>query len=132
MLIRQLFEPESSTYTYLLADGAEAILIDPVRETVDRDMEQLTSLGLTLVATVETHVHADHITGAWPLKQKTGCRIAVAKSANASGADVALVDGDAIKFGNTSLNVVATPGHTSTCLSFVGDGVAFTGDALLI
>ena len=83
MLFRQLFDPVSSTYTYLLADGGEAVLIDPVFEQARRDLALLRELGLRLVATLDTHVHADHVTGAWLLQQRTGCRIAVAAASGA-------------------------------------------------
>ncbi len=132
MVFRQLFDPESWTYTYLLGDGGQAVLIDPVREMVERDLEQLAALSLTLVCTLETHVHADHVTGAWALKQKTGSKIAVAEAAGVACADVELVDGDVVRYGQESLTVRATPGHTRSCLTYVGDGVAFTGDALLV
>jgi sulfur dioxygenase len=136
MLLRQLFDAESSTFTYLLADevSKEAVLIDPVRETTTRDLEQLQSLGLTLKATLETHVHADHITGAWLLKQKTGSVCGVARAANLACADLNLAHGDIVRFGSHALEVRATPGHTDSCLSFVLDdhSLAFTGDALLI
>lgn len=136
MIFRQLFETESSTYTYLLADEGtrEALLIDPVLETVDRDLEQLSSLGLTLKLTLETHVHADHITGASRLKDKTGCRIAVAKSAGLACADLGLAEGDRVRVGGITLGVRETPGHTDGCLTFVDEDShkAFTGDALLI
>lgn len=136
MILRQLFEPESSTYTYLLADERtrEALLIDPVLETVDRDLEQLASLGLKLALVLETHVHADHITGASRLRDKTGCRVAVARSAAVECADVTLAEGDKAEVGSISLEVRETPGHTSGCLTFVESDhrLAFTGDALLI
>lgn len=136
MLFRQLFEAESSTFTYLVADEAtrEAALIDPVLETVDRDLEQLSSLGLKLVLTLETHIHADHITGAARLRDKTGCRVAVAQSAHVPCADLALVEGQRVAVGSVVLDVRETPGHTDTCLTFVDPQSrrAFTGDALLI
>lgn len=136
MIFRQLFEPESSTYTYLLADEAagEAVLIDPVLEMVERDLEQLTSLGLTLALILETHVHADHITGASRLRDRTGCRVGVAKSAGLSCADLALTEGDVVRCGSIVLEVRSTPGHTDGCLTYVlaDRSMAFTGDALLI
>jgi len=136
LVFRQLFDPVSSTYTYLLGDRAsgEAVLIDPVFEQVRRDRALLAELGLTLTWTLETHVHADHVTGAWLLKQRTGSRIAVAAAAKAAGADLALADGDVIAFGRRALEVRATSGHTDGCLSYVLDDetMAFTGDCLLI
>ena len=134
MLLRQLFELESSSYTYLLADETtgDAVLIDPVRETVDRDVEQLASLKLTLRYTLETHVHADHVTGAFKLRKQTGCKVALARSSGALGADLLLDDGDVIRCGHIAVTARRTPGHTESCMTYVADGVAFTGDALLI
>jgi sulfur dioxygenase len=133
---RQLFDPQSSTYTYLLADPGtrEALLIDPVFEQARRDLALLRELGLTLTATLDTHVHADHVTAAWLLQQRSGSRIGVAAAGGAQGADRMLAHGDRIAFGRRHLEVRATPGHTDGCLSFVLDdqSMAFTGDALLI
>ena len=135
-VFRQLFDALSSTYTYLLGDAqaAEAVLIDPVFENARRDAALLRELGLRLVATLDTHVHADHVTGAWLQKQRCGSAIMLSRAAGAANADRLLVDGDRIAFGRRQLEVRATPGHTSGCLSFVLDdhGMAFTGDALLI
>ena len=112
MIFRQLFDPQSSTYTYLLADSTsrEAVLIDPVFEQVRRDAALLDELGLRLVATVDTHVHADHVTGAWLLKQRTGSTIAISAASGAQGADRYLNDGDRCAFGARYLTVRATPG----------------------
>jgi glyoxylase-like metal-dependent hydrolase (beta-lactamase superfamily II)/rhodanese-related sulfurtransferase len=136
LVFRQLFDPQSSTYTYLLGDRASgaAVLIDPVFEQVRRDTALLGELGLTLVATLETHVHADHVTGAWLLKQRTGSRIMLAKASNAEGADRYLTQDDIVTFGGRRLLVRATPGHTDSCLTYVLDdhSMAFTGDCLLI
>lgn len=134
MIFRQLFDPTSSTYTYLLGDGGEAVLIDPVYEQVPRDLALLQELGLKLIATLDTHVHADHVTGAWRLRQRAGSRIAVSAAAGASEADTLLQHGDKIGFGTRHLTVRATPGHTSGCLTYVldDDSLAFTGDSLLI
>ena len=134
LVFRQLFDPTSSTYTYLLADGNEAVLIDPVFEQAQRDAALISKLGLRLVDTLETHVHADHITGAWLHHHRQGSRIGVALSSQATGADRYLEHGDHVKFGRRHLQVRATPGHTNGCLSFVLDdeSMAFTGDCLLI
>ncbi|MBK6470943.1 MAG: MBL fold metallo-hydrolase [Betaproteobacteria bacterium] len=133
-IFRQLFDATSSTYTYLLASEGDAVLIDPVFEQARRDAALLRELGLRLVATLDTHVHADHVTGAWLLKQRLGSQIAVSGAAGAAGADRLLQHGDRIPFGGRNLEVRATPGHTDGCLSYVLDGqtMAFTGDALLI
>ncbi len=136
MIFRQLFDPQSSTYTYLLADNAtrEALLIDPVFELARRDAALIDELGLRLKATLETHVHADHVTGAWLLKQKLGSRIAISAASGAQGADIYLKPGDKVAFGKRSLEALATPGHTDGCTTYVLDdrSMAFTGDALLI
>ena len=134
MIFRQLFDPQSSTYTYLLADGREAVLIDPVFEQARRDAALIEELGLRLKLTLETHVHADHVTGAWLLKDRLGSRIAVAAAAGAEGADRYLEPGEKIAFGKRSLEARSTPGHTSGCMTYVLDdcSMAFTGDALLI
>ena len=134
-IFRQLFDPQSSTYTYLLgcSKTKEAILIDPVFEQVRRDAALIEELGLKLITTLETHVHADHVTGAWLLKRRTGSRIAVSEAGGAQGADVYLKHGDKVKFGTRHLEARATPGHTHGCLSYVLDdeSMAFTGDTLL-
>lgn len=136
LIFRQLVDPASSTYTYLLADSrtAEAVLIDPVFEQAHRDAALITELGLKLVCTLETHVHADHITGAWMLKQQFGSQIAASRSGGATCLDRSLDHGDRIDFGQRHLGVRATPGHTNSCLTFVLDdeSMAFTGDCLLI
>jgi len=136
LIFRQLFDPESATYTYLLADSdaGEAVLVDPVYEQVRRDAALLEELGLRLVLTLETHVHADHVTGAWALKRRTGSQIAISAASGAAGADRYLSQDDIVSFGARSLEVRSTPGHTDGCLTFVLDdrSMAFTGDCLLI
>lgn len=134
MQFRQLFDRASCTYTYLLADGGQAVLIDPVKELVDRDVQLIEELGLTLVATLETHVHADHVTAASLLKQRLGSQAMCASSAGVPTVDRALDDGDMVRFGSRALHVRHTPGHTGGCATYVLDdaSMAFTGDALLI
>ena len=136
LIFRQMFDGTSSTYTYLLGDAAthEAVLIDPVFEQVRRDGALIEELGLKLTHTLDTHVHADHVTGAWLMKQRTGSRIAVSKASGATGADRYLTAGEKITFGDHHVEVRATPGHTHGCVSYVlGDRTrAFTGDCLLI
>ena len=136
MLFRQLFEKESSTYTYLLADPEtrDAVLIDPVRETEERDLQMLEDLGLKLRYILETHVHADHVTSAGRLREKTGAKVVISKASGAEGADVYVEDGDVIHYGKCAMEVRSTPGHTNGCLTFVtaDRSRAFTGDALLI
>ena len=136
LVFRQLADPVSSTYTYLLGDleSGDAVLIDPVFDHVERDVALLAELGLHLRTTVDTHVHADHVTGAWLLKRRLGSAIAVSAVSGAHGADRQLVDGDAIAFGGRRLLVRSTPGHTAGCITLVLDdeSMAFTGDCLLI
>ena len=136
LIFRQLFDHPSSTYTYLLADpgSREAVLIDPVFEQAQRDRALVEELGLKLLWTLETHVHADHITGAWLHRQRLGSRIALSGAGGAEGADRQLEHGDRVQFGRRALEVRATPGHTAGCLTYVLDdrSMAFTGDTLLI
>lgn len=136
MIFRQLYDSTSSTYTYLLGDehSREALLIDPVFEQVQRDLALLDELGLHLKLVVDTHAHADHITAAWLLKQKTGCAIASAKVINAAHVDLALEHGQRFGVAGIELEARATPGHTDGCMSYVlaDQSMVFTGDALLI
>ncbi|MDX1756561.1 MAG: MBL fold metallo-hydrolase [Marinobacter sp.] len=136
MIFRQLFDVVSSTYTYLLADegSKRALLIDPVFSQARRDLALLEELGLTLALVVDTHAHADHITAAWLLKQKTGCQIASAKVLQAENVDLPLEDGQEFGVDGVRLKAVATPGHTDGCMSYVlsDQSMVFTGDALLI
>jgi glyoxylase-like metal-dependent hydrolase (beta-lactamase superfamily II)/rhodanese-related sulfurtransferase len=136
MLFRQLFDLESSTYTYLLADPEtrEAVVIDPVFEQFERDRALVRELDLTLSHTLDTHVHADHVTGAWRLQHALGARIVISKRGGAVGADRYVDHGDTIHCGRITLDVRATPGHTNGCVTYVTADrrMAFTGDALLI
>ena len=136
MIFRQLFDPASSTYTYLLGDATsgEALIVDPVLEHWQRDAALLRELRLTPVATLETHIHADHVTGAWWLKREFGCGIALSAASGAQGADRLLSHDDRVSFGARHLQVRATPGHTRGCLTYVLDdaSLALTGDCLLI
>ncbi len=136
MLFRQLFDPGSWTFTYLLADpeSREAVLIDPVLEQYLRDMAIVRELDLRLVATIETHAHADHVTAGWLLKQRLGSKIVVSKASGAEGADTYVEAGDVIRFGACALEVRATPGHTDGCVTYVlpDQSMAFTGDALMV
>ena len=136
LIFRQLFDADSATYTYLLADAGtrQAVLIDPVYEQARRDTALLQELELSLVYTLETHVHADHVTGAWLLKKRNGSAIAISHASGTQGADRYLRQGDEITFGSRFLEVRETPGHTNGCTTFVLDdrSKAFTGDCLLI
>jgi glyoxylase-like metal-dependent hydrolase (beta-lactamase superfamily II) len=134
VIFRQLFDKESSTFTYLLGDEAtgEAALIDPVVEHVERDLTLLSELGLRLTVVLETHVHADHVTGAGTLRARTGARTHFSTKGGPACADVLLVDGQELSVGTLVVRALATPGHTEGCTSYsVGDRV-FTGDALLV
>lgn len=136
LIFRQLFDQESSTYTYVLGDpdALEAVIIDAVYEQSGRDRALLEELGLNLVHVLDTHCHADHVTGAWLLQHHTGATIGISKGAGVDGADNYLAHGDQVKFGSRYLDVRATPGHTNGCLTYVLDdeSMAFTGDTLLI
>jgi glyoxylase-like metal-dependent hydrolase (beta-lactamase superfamily II) len=136
MIFRQLFDHVSSTYSYLLADETtrEAVLIDSVFEQHGRDAALVRELGLKLLYTLDTHCHADHVTGAWLMKEALGSKVALAGQYGAENVDVPLAHGDAIAFGGNVLEVRATPGHTDGCLSFVtaDRSMVFTGDALLV
>lgn len=136
MIFRQLFEPETSSFTYLLGcEGTRlAVLIDPVLATIERDLEELKRHGLTLAWTVETHIHADHVTGAGVLRGRTGCKVAA--TPGAEGADLIVGEGAPIEAGSIRLQPLATPGHTDDhhCyfVEAAGTGRVFTGDTLLI
>ena len=136
MIFRQLFDRESCTYTYLIGDEAshEAVLIDPVRELVDRDIQVLEELDLRLKYTLDTHVHADHITGSGLLRSKLGSESVLSARGGADCADLQVDAGDVLSVGDLSIEVRATPGHTSTCISYYvpAHGMVFTGDTLMV
>ncbi len=133
MTIRQLFDLESSTYTYLIADEANGVaaLVDPVLEQLERDALLLEQLGLRLVAVLETHVHADHVTAAGKLRDRTGATT-YGSHLGAPCIDVGLADGDVVRVGDIAITVIATPGHTDDGLSYLVPGAVFTGDTLLV
>jgi sulfur dioxygenase len=136
MLLRQLFDAASCTYTYLLADegSREAVLVDPVFEQHARDAALIRELELELLCTLDTHCHADHVTGAWLMRAAFGCRIGLSPAAGAANVDLPLTHGLTIPFGASALEVRATPGHTDGCVSLVTSDrrMVFTGDALLV
>jgi sulfur dioxygenase len=134
MFVRQLFDHETWTYTYLLADTdtGEAAIIDSVKEKVERDLKLIGELGFKLKYILETHVHADHITGANDLRNSTGAKSVLAATAGVACSDINVKDGDELALGKYKLRVISTPGHTDGCLSFYADGAAFTGDSLMI
>jgi glyoxylase-like metal-dependent hydrolase (beta-lactamase superfamily II) len=134
MEIRQLFDAESSTYTYLVWDAKsrEAALIDSVDTQIERDLQLIRELGLDLKYTLETHIHADHITASGKIREKLGSKAVVHRNSESDCADILVADGDSIQLGNRQIHILETPGHTDTCISYFIDGVVFTGDALLI
>lgn len=134
MKIRQLFDTETSTFTYLVWDEKtrDAALIDSVDTQIERDLQLIKELGLHLKYTLETHIHADHITASGKIRQLLGTRAVVHRNSHSDCADMLVADGDTIMLGDQPIVVVETPGHTDTCVSYLVDGVVFTGDALLI
>jgi sulfur dioxygenase len=136
MRLRQLFDPESSTYTYLLYDEQtrDAVLIDPVLEQADRDLHLIGELGLRLRYALDTHVHADHVTALGTLRERTGCDTVLSERSGNGCATRLVQHGDVLTAGSVSLQVRETPGHTDGCLSYVATdhSMVFTGDALLI
>ncbi|RFP59571.1 MAG: MBL fold metallo-hydrolase [Limnothrix sp. CACIAM 69d] len=135
MLFRQLFDRETSTYSYLIADrdSRQAVLVDSVLEQVDRDYKLIQELGLTLVACLETHVHADHVTGAGRLRDLTNCQGIVPMGAKVACADRELDDGEVFWVGSVSIQAIATLGHTDSHLAYlVNQTHLLTGDSLLI
>jgi sulfur dioxygenase len=133
-LFRQLFDTETSTFTYLIAEGKECILIDPVLEKVDRDLQLIQELGLELKYGFNTHCHADHITGTGKIKKRIpGFQSAISKASEAE-ADILLVPDQVFTLGMMEIKCLATTGHTNGCMSYYVPslGAVFTGDALLI
>jgi sulfur dioxygenase len=132
VLVRQLFDAESSTYTYLVGDGqGHAALIDPVREQVERDLQVVAELGLRLALVMETHVHADHVTGAGLLRERTGAT-SIASSLGAPCVDRTVGGGDTVDLGPLRFDVLFTPGHTDDSVCYRCGDLVFTGDTLLI
>jgi sulfur dioxygenase len=138
LIFHQLFEKDSSTYTYLLGDATsrEAILIDPVLEMIDRDLKLIAELDLKLILVLDTHVHADHVTGAGAIRDrmKGQTKTAISRSAGIDCSDLPLEDGQELKFGSHVIRALTTPGHTDSCVSYYlpSEKLLFTGDALLI
>jgi len=136
MLFRQLFDPETSTYTYLLADEAtrDAIVVDPVLDQIERDTGLVRELDLELRYALDTHVHADHVTALGSLRERLGTRTVMSERAGVGCADLLVKHGDVIRFGGCGVEVLETPGHTSGCVSYatLDRAMVFTGDALLI
>jgi sulfur dioxygenase len=134
MIFKQVFDTKSSTYTYLIASakGREAIIIDPVIENVDDYIKLLNKLDLKLVKVIDTHIHADHVTGASKLKQATNCTTLMGEHTPADTVEIKVKDGEMIDIDNLKIKSLYTPGHTSDSYSFLMDNYLFTGDTLLI
>lgn len=134
MIFKQLFDTDTSTLTYILADAVtrDAVIIDPVYGQAERDLAALNSIGATLKFIVETHVHADHITGARALKEATNAKFAAGKGTGLTCGDVMLEEDDFIHFGNEILYALPTPGHTDGCTTYRWRDRIFTGDTILI
>ncbi len=134
MIFRQLFDSVSGTYSYLIASrkGAEALIIDPVLEKVDRYLQLMNELDLRLVKAVDTHLHADHVTGLGALRDRTRCVTVMGEHTKADVVSLRLADGDKLDIEGVSLDCIYTPGHTDDSYSFTMDDRVFTGDTLLI
>ena len=134
MIFRQVFDNKSSTYTYLIASakGREAVIIDPVIENVENYIELLNELDLKLVKVIDTHIHADHVTGASKLKLATNCSTIMGEHTPADAVEIKVKDDEIIKIDQIEIKAMYTPGHTSDSYSFLMDNYLFSGDTLLI
>jgi len=134
MLFRQLFDTKSSTYTYLIASakGREALIIDPVEENVNEYVNHLKELDLKLVKVIDTHIHADHVTGASKLKNNTNCSTVMGENSPAETVDIRIKDEETIEIDQLKIKALYTPGHTSDSYSFLMNNYLFSGDTLLI
>ena len=134
MIFKQVFDQKSSTYTYLIASakGREAVIIDPVIENVEKYISLLKELDLKLVKVIDTHIHADHITGASKLKKATNCSTIMGEHTPADAVEIKVKDGEKVKIDQIEIKAIYTPGHTSDSYSFLMDKYLFSGDTLLI
>jgi len=134
MIFKQVFDTKTSTYTYLIASakGREAVIIDPVLENVDEYIQLLKELDLKLVKVIDTHIHADHVTGASKLKQATNCTTLMGEHTPADAVEIKVKDNELIKIDSLKIQSLYTPGHTSDSYSFLLDNYLFSGDTLLI
>ena len=134
MIFRQVFDNKSSTYTYLIASakGREAVIIDPVIENVESYIKSLNELDLKLVKVIDTHIHADHVTGASKLKRATNCSTLMGEHTPADAVEIKVKDDEIIKIDQIEIKAMYTPGHTSDSYSFLMDNYLFSGDTLLI
>ena len=134
MIFKQVFDQKSSTYTYFIASskGREALIIDPVLDNVEDYLKILTELNLKLVKVIDTHIHADHVTGASKLKDKTKCATIMGEKTPANSVEIKVKDDEIIKLDHLNLRALYTPGHTADSYSFLMDNYLFSGDTLLI
>jgi len=134
MIFKQVFDTKTSTYTYLIASakGREAVIIDPVIDNVDEYIQLLKDLDLKLVKVIDTHIHADHVTGASKLKQATNCTTLMGEHTPAEAVEIKVKDNELINIDNLKIRSIYTPGHTVESYSFLLDNYLFSGDALLI
>jgi glyoxylase-like metal-dependent hydrolase (beta-lactamase superfamily II) len=134
MILKQVFDNKTSTYTYLIASakGREALIIDPVLENVGEYIQLLKKLDLKLVKVIDTHIHADHVTGASKLKQATNCTTLMGEHTPADAVEIKVKDNELIKIDGLKIKSLYTPGHTSDSYSFLLDNYLFSGDTLLI
>ena len=134
MIFKQVFDTKSSTYTYIIASdkGREAVIIDPVLENVESYIKLLNELDLKLVKVIDTHIHADHVTGASKLKQETNCSTLMGEHTPADAVEIKVKDDEIIKIDQIKIKAMYTPGHTSDSYSFLMDNYLFSGDTLLI
>jgi len=134
MIFKQVFDQKSSTYTYLIASskGREALIIDPVLNNVENYLKLLTELDLRLVKVIDTHIHADHVTGASKLKDKTKCITIMGENTLANSVEIKVKDNEIVKLDHLKIKALYTPGHTSDSYSFLMNNYLFSGDTLLI
>jgi sulfur dioxygenase len=134
IIFRQLFDEKTWTYSYIIGDSItrKAVIIDPVLDKVDRDLRILNELELSLVYILDTHIHADHITGSGMLRQKTGAKIVMGNWASIAKPDILLKDNESLAIWDIEIQALETPGHTNGCTSYLADDMIFTGDTLLI
>ena len=132
MIFKQFFDQKSSTYTYLIASAKEALIIDPVLENVEDYIKSLNELNLKLVKVIDTHIHADHVTGAGKLRDKTKCTTIMGEHTPTDAVEIKVKDDEIIKLDQLQIKALHTPGHTSDSFSFLMDNYLFSGDTLLI
>lgn len=134
MIFKQMYCRETCTFTYIIADAStrEAVIIDPVYELVDRDLGLVDELQLKVLYCLDTHIHADHVTAGWLIRERTGCQYGVGKKNGAENVDIPLVDGQELHFGSHVLRTIETPGHSSGCMTYAVANMLFTGDCLFV